>query len=151
MEDSSLWGRGWSSPLPSSSGCPRLPLSFWWGEGTLRSQLALPWYLFNPLLCEQTRLQVRAFHGRVLFSLSLSLVIPQFGLLSHVSSLRLSSGHSGPLLTLSTNCAAHASLSGPCLLVVDASVWAASPLAVAVRHLFCGFFFFFFPAGYVAL
>ena len=34
-------------------------------------------------------------------SFSLSLDIPQLGLLSHVSSLRLSSGHSGPVLTLS--------------------------------------------------
>ena len=34
-------------------------------------------------------------------SLSLSLAIPQFSLLSHVSSLRLSSGHSGPVLALS--------------------------------------------------
>ena len=31
----------------------------------------------------------------------LSLAIPQFGLLSHISSLRLSSGHSGLVLTLS--------------------------------------------------
>ena len=32
-----------------------------------------------------------------------SLAIPQFGLLSHVSSLRLSSGHSGLVLTLRTD------------------------------------------------
>ena len=37
--------------------------------------------------------------GRLIFSLSLA--IPQFKLLSHVSSLRLPSGHSGPVLTLS--------------------------------------------------
>ena len=49
--------------------------------------------------------QVRAFHRIVL---SLSLAIPQFGLLFHVSSLRLPSGHSGPVLTLSN--AARASL-----------------------------------------
>ena len=33
---------------------------------------------------------------------SLSLAIPWFGLLSHISSLRLSSGHSGPVPTLRT-------------------------------------------------
>ena len=35
----------------------------------------------------------------------------------------------------------------PCLpvqpLLADLSVWAASPLGVAVRHIFCSFFFFF--------
>ena len=36
-------------------------------------------------------------------SFSLSLDIPQLGLLSHVSSLRLSSGHSGPVPILSTH------------------------------------------------
>ena len=47
------------------------------------------------------RLQV-ALRGNCLLPLFfLSLAIPQFGLLSHVSSLRLSSGHSGPVLTLS--------------------------------------------------
>ena len=50
--------------------------------------------------------QVRAF--RVV-------AIPQSGLLAQVSSLRLPSGHSGPVLTLSN--AAHASLPSPRLLV----------------------------------
>ena len=82
------------------------------------------------------------------FSLSLcslfffSLAIPQFGLLSHVSSLRLPSGHSGPVLTLSN--AAGASLFSPCLLMVDASVWATSLLVIAVRHVICGFIYLFF-------
>ena len=53
-------------------------------------------------------------------------VIPQTGLLAQVSFLRLPSGHSGPVLTLSN--AAHASLPSPALLVVDAGVCAASPL-----------------------
>ena len=52
--------------------------------------------------------------------------IPQSGLLAQVSSLRLPSGHSGLVLTLSN--AAHASLPSPCLLVADAGVCAASPL-----------------------
>ena len=66
-----------------------------------------------------------------------SLAIPWFGLLSQVNSLRLSSGHSGPVLTLSN--AARTSLFSPHLLVVDVNFWATSPLGVAVRHLICGF------------
>ena len=60
---------------------------------------------------------VRAFHG---------IAIPQSGLLSQVSSLRLPSGHSGPILTLSN--AACTSLRSPGLLVVDVGVCSASPL-----------------------
>ena len=76
--------------------------------------------------------------------LFLSLAIPQFGLLSHVSSLRLSSGYSGPVPTLSS--AARTSQFSPCLLVADASVWATSPLGVAVRHVICGFYSFIFSS-----
>jgi len=86
-----------------------------------------------------------------LFFFSLSLAIPQFGLQSHVSSLRLSSGHSGQVLTLSTDYAAHTSLSSPHWLVVDVSICATSPLAVVVRHVFWGFFFFFFSSYSVDL
>ena len=50
--------------------------------------------------------------------------IPQSGLLSQVSSLRLPLRHSGLVLTLSN--AAHASLRRPCLLVADAGICAAS-------------------------
>ena len=65
-------------------------------------------------------------------------------LLAHVSSLRLSSGHSGPVLTLSN--AAPASLFSPHLLVVDARVWATSQLGVAVMHVICGFYSFIFSS-----
>ena len=65
------------------------------------------------------------------------IAIPQSGLLSQVSSLGLPLWNSGPVLTLSN--AASASLSGPVLLVVDASGCAASPLGVAVRHVMYGF------------
>ena len=93
-------------------------------------------------------LRLELFMGK--FSLSLlflifffsSLAIPQFGLLSHVSSLRLPSGHSGPVLTLSN--AAHATLFSPRLLVADASIWATSPLGVAIRRVMCGFYLFIF-------
>jgi len=85
------------------------------------------------------------FTGNFSFSLFffLSWAIPQFGLLSHVSSLRLSSGHSGLILTLSN--AACTSLFSPRLLVADAILWPASPLGVAVKCiLFCGCFLFCF-------
>ena len=75
-----------------------------------------------------------------------ALPFPQFGLLSHVSSLRLSPGHSVLVLILSS--AVHASLFSPCLLVVDTSICATSPLGVAVRCVICGIFFL---PGYVAL
>ena len=52
--------------------------------------------------------------------------ILQSGLLFQISSLRLPSGHSGSVLTLSN--AARASLPSPCLLVAGAGVCAASPL-----------------------
>ena len=53
-------------------------------------------------------------------------VIPQSGLLAQVSSLRLPSGHSGLVFTLSS--AARTSLPSPHLLVVNAGVCAASLL-----------------------
>ena len=65
------------------------------GDGPVHCWLALLWNCSVPLFCE--RLAVCS--GRLIFSLSLA--IPQFKLLSHFSSLRLSSGHSGPVLTLS--------------------------------------------------
>ena len=119
------------------------------GVGLVRSLLALLWYSLSPLFCEQAWqcLRFELFTGNFslfLFSLSLSLAIPQFGLLAHVSSLRLSSGHSGLVLTLSN--AARASLFKPRLLVADVSVWATSQLGVAVRHVICGFYSFIFSS-----
>ena len=73
--------------------------------------------------------------------LSLSLAIPQFKLVTHKSSLRLSSGHSGPVLTLSN--AARSSLFHPHLLVGDAGVWGTFLLGVAFRHIICEFYLFF--------
>ena len=96
------------------------------GKRPACSQLALLWYSLNPLFCEPVRLCVslEPFVGKfsVSFLFSLSLVVPQFGMLSHVSSLRLSSGHSGPVLTLSTDYAAHVPVFSPCSLVVDGSL-----------------------------
>ena len=114
------------------------------GMRPVHCQIALLWYWLNPLFCDQARLHIRAFQGKVLFLFPLSLVISSFGLLSHVSSLTLSSGHSGQVLTLSTYYATRASLSSPHLLVSDTSVWATSLLAVVVRCIFCEFSFLFF-------
>ena len=77
------------------------------GEGPVCSRLALLRYSLNPLFCERARLRIRSFHRKRSLSLFFpSLAIPQFGLLSHVISLGLSSGHSDQVLTLSTNVAA---------------------------------------------
>ena len=158
VEDASLWGRDCSSPLPSGSACNRGRLlhaslsASGCGEGPIHNWIALLlWYLLNPLFCEQVRLCIKVFRGKVL---SLSFFLfgdPQFGLLSHVSSLRLSSGHSGLVLTLSTDYAAGASLPSPCSLVSDASLWATFPLATVVKCEFCEFFFFVLSRVCVAL
>ena len=60
-------------------------------------------------------------------------------LLSHIGFLRLSSGHSGPGLTVRTDDAACASQSSPHLLLVEECVCATSPslLVVVVRRIFC--------------
>ena len=136
VEDAGLWDQDWSSPFSSDSGCHTLAsLPLVGGRGLVCSRLALLWYSVNSLFCEQARLCVRAFHWKVLFFFFLSLAIPLFGLLSHVSSLRWFSGHSGLVLTLGTYYVTHTSLSSPCLLVVDMSVQATSLLAVVVRRL----------------
>ena len=90
---------------------PRLPLAFGsschsleWGEGAGPQPASSPLVFAQSfvLWVGQAAPYVRALHRKILsFSLSLSLAIPQFGLLSHVSSLRLSSGHSGLVVTLS--------------------------------------------------
>ena len=76
--------------------------------------------LFSPLFCAQAWWCLRlGLAFRIV-------VIPQSGLLAQLSSLRLRSGHSGHILTLSN--AARASLHSPCLLVAGAGVCTASPL-----------------------
>ena len=79
--------------------------------------------------------------GQLIFPLSLA--IPQFKLLSHVSSLQLPSGHAGPVLTLSN--ADRPSPFRPHLLVADAGIWGTFLLGVAFRHVICGFYLFFLP------
>ena len=79
--------------------------------------------------------------GWLIFSLSLAL--PQFKLLCHESSLRLLSGPSGPVLTLSN--AARSFPFCPHLLVADMGIWGTFLLGVAFRHVICGFYLFFLP------
>ena len=86
----------WRMPVsgPEIASCLRLWLSHAClsasgrvgGRGLVRRWIALLWYLLNPLSCEQVRLHFRAYCRKVLFFFS-SLMIPQFGLLSHISSL----------------------------------------------------------------
>ena len=126
----------------------RLPLCLRWGEGTVHSRLALLWYSLSPLFCEWVRLSLKAFQGKFL-SLSLSFFslsdYPSLGCnltLSSdcpLSSLRLSSGHSSLVPTLSPQ--PEPPCSSPHLLLVDPSVWATSPLGVAIRCvIYWGFF-----------
>ena len=93
-----LWGQ--DCPSPSGSGC-RLPASLPpGGDGPVCSQLDLLWYSLIPLFYEQAQLCLRLELFResslslsfflflfFFFFFLLSLAIPQFGLLSHVSSL----------------------------------------------------------------
>ena len=115
------------SPLPPASG----------GDGPVRCRLALLWSFSVPLFCEWPALCL----GRLIFSLSLA--VPQFKLLSQESSLRLLSGTSGPVFTLSN--AACSSPFRPHLLVADAGVWGTFLLGVAFRYVICGFYLFFLP------
>ena len=88
------------------------------GDGSVHSRLAL----LSALFCVWAWWCLR-------LGLFCRIAIPQFGLLFQISSLRLASV---PVLTLSN--AARTSLSSPGLLVAAVSVWAASLLGVALRH-----------------
>ena len=108
------------------------------GDGPACSWLALLWnFSVFLLFCEWPAVR----SGRLIFSLSFA--VPQFKLPSHVSSLRLPSGHSGQVLTLSK--AARSSPFSPHLLVADASIWGTFLLGVAFKHVICGFYLSFLP------
>ena len=127
-----LWGR--NCPLPALAALTCLSLE---GNRPVCNWLAL----VSPLFCEWAW-QCRAFPG---------VAIPQSGLLSEVSSLRLPLGHSRLVLTLSN--AARASLPSPRLLVAGDGVCAASPLReLPLGTESVGFnYLFIFPPSYVAL
>ena len=104
VEDTHLWDQDWSSHLPSNSGChspASLPPTEGREQRAVHSRLALLWYCLSPLFCEQHRLCFKAFCGKVLFFFFPPLWLSHtLGCCLNVSSLRLSSGHSGPVLTL---------------------------------------------------
>ena len=127
----SLWG----------CNCPLLALTACHQRGMVCSQLSL----FSPLFCEGAWWCLRL---GLPFCV---VVIPKSGLLAQVSSLRLCSGHSGQILTLSN--ATHASLPSPHLLVAGAGICGASPLReLPLVLLSVGFnYLFIFPPCYVAL
>ena len=104
-------------------------------DGLVCRWLALLWNCSVPLFCEWPAV----CSDKLIFSLSLA--IPQFMLLSDVSSLQLPSWHLGLVLTL-TN-AARSPPFQPHLLVADAGVWGTFLLGVAFRHVICGFYLFF--------
>ena len=88
-----------------------------------------------PLFCDRQAV----CSDRLIFSLSFA--VPQFKLVTHRSSLQLSSGHSGLVLTLSN--AARSSPFRPNLLVAGAGVWGTFLLGVDFRHVICGFYLLF--------
>ena len=96
----SLWGQDYSSPLPYSSGCPTASLPQG-REGPKCSQLALLWYSLghNPSFSTKVT-PLLSMPGVTMGSKSLSqegsfcfyVCLSGFGLLSHISPFRLSSG-----------------------------------------------------------
>ena len=102
----SLWGC--DCPLPALAACH------------MRGMVCIRLVQFSPLFC------ARAWQClRLGLALCVEAIL-QSGLLAQVSSLRLPSGHSGLVLTLSD--AALASLPSPRLLVVGAGICVASLL-----------------------
>ena len=117
------------SPLPPASH----------GAGPVCSWLALLWTCSDPLFC----IRPAVCSGWSIFSLSFA--VPQFKLVSHKSSLRLPSGHSGLVLTLSN--AALSSLFRPHLLVADASIWGYFSAGSCFEEQSVGFIYFFSRLG----
>ena len=122
------WGRACPFPLPPASSLRR---------GWARPQPASSSLdLLGPFV-----LRMAGSVFRLVNFLSLSLAVPQFKLVTHKSSLRLPSGPSCPVLTLSN--AARSSPVRPHWLVADVGVWGTFLLGVAFRHIICGFYLFF--------
>ena len=102
VEDTVSRGNTAAAPCLPALAVAHLPLCLWGGRALSSSHLALLWYLPNPLFCDHTRVYhvaLESFVGKVLFVV-VSLEILWFGLLCHIGSLRLSSGHSSPVLTM---------------------------------------------------
>ena len=114
--ENGLCGQDFSSPLSSGSGYPLpafLPLG---RESPIQQPACSPLVFVQSFVLwtyQGSPCGIRAFHGKgfiyfILFFVSLA--TSQFRLLSHISSLRLSSRYSGQILILRTNDVAHASL-----------------------------------------
>ena len=117
-----LWGR--ACPLPP-------PPRGWAGPHWLA-----PLDLLSPFFLRMASSVFRPVNFLSLFC------FPQFKLVTHKSSLRLLSGHSGPVLTLSN---AACSPFRPHLLVADAGLWGTFLLGVVFRQVICGFYLFSLP------
>ena len=115
----------------------RLPLCLRQGEGLVHSWLALLRYSLSPLPSEQARLCLIAFRMRVL-SLSLWL---SHSLGSYFTLAPSDCPNGIQAQSYYPKCAARVFLFSPCSLLADASIWATSPLGLAVRRIICGFFF----------
>ena len=130
VEDTHLWDQDWSSHLPSNSGChspASLPPTEGREQRAVHSRLALLWYCLSPLFCEQHRLCFKAFCGKVLF-----FSLWQSHSLGCYLRLAPSDCPQG-IQAQSLPYAAYPSLSSPCWLVANASVWATFLLAVVFR------------------
>ena len=124
---------------------PHLPfcLQRWGGACTQSASFPL---VFCSILCSVSGscCKLEPFAGKFSILFFLLWRSHSVGSLSHINSLRLSSGHSGSALLQRTDDAAGTSLSSPHLLVADESVWATSPWQLWLGTYSVGSFFFFF-------
>ena len=133
LETGGLFAVWWGDAVLGAEFAPfPFPLPPAGRAGPVRSRLALLWTCSDPLFCKWPAVWL----AQLIFSLSLA--IPQFKLVSHKSSLRLPSGHSGPVLTLSN--AAAPLLSAPTCWWRMRTSGGTFLLGVAFRHVICGFY-----------
>ena len=140
VEDAVSWDKIAATPCLLALAVAQLPLCLW----EVGPYMAVS--LLNPLFCESTRGHHEALEPFVEMVLYFCLSgDPRVWVAVSHYCLRLSSWHSGLVLTLRTDDWVCSSLPSPHSLVVDTSIWATflSPLVVVVRCVFCAFFFFF--------
>ena len=140
VEDAVSWDKIATAPCLLALAVAQLPLCFQEVGAYMAASL------LNPLFCESTRGHHEALEPFVEMILYFCLSgDPRVWVAVSHYTLRLSSWHSGLVLTLRTDDWVCTSLPSPHSLVVDTSNWATflSPLVVVVRCVFCAFFFFF--------